>query len=153
MTIEFNPDGGKLPPKRRTVTPQGASSPKGELAQKISGKTPQFADPMDAMQKLLDGETDMKTALGFIKSTVPVDTEDAADGIPDASTLTQQLLDGEIDRETFKAGMRALAQQPVPEELEEDASSLTDKLLKGEITREDFLAQMRLLPEPPEDNE
>ena len=116
MAIEFNPDSSKQISGKKFVKKQGATSNKAELAQTISGQNkPEFKDASDAIEKLLNGEADMYSALGFIKSMPDPQPENNSEEVS-ASELAQQLLDGEIDRETFKAAMRSLAKNDSDDE-------------------------------------
>lgn len=110
MAIEFNPDSGKFPAKK-SVKSQGApKSPKIDIASKIS-KNPEFADPMDAIQQLLDGETDVKTALGFIKSL----PEPPAEKEPTSEELFDKLMSGEIDHKEYTEALKNLP-EGIPDE-------------------------------------
>lgn len=107
MAIEFNPDSGKLPAKK-SVKPQGApKNKKPDIASKLS----KFEDSMDAMQKLLDGETDVKTALGFIKSL----PEPPAEKEPTSEELFDKLMSGEIDHKEYTEALKNLP-EGIPDE-------------------------------------
>ena len=81
MAIEFNPDSGKLPAKK-SVKPQGA--PK---------------------------KTDVKTALGFIKSL----PEPPAEKEPTSEELFDKLMSGEIDHKEYTEALKNLP-EGIPDE-------------------------------------
>lgn len=103
MAIEFNPENGKFPAKKAVKSQGAPKKPDIDIASKIS-KNAEFEDPMDAMQKLMDGETDIKTALGFIKSApVPPEEKEVT-----SEELFEDLMSGKIDHNEYTEALKSL---------------------------------------------
>lgn len=109
--IQFPQSGGEQNGKRITgdnLKPRQHKKPNlpDELSKKPQNKD-LIKDSSDAIEKLLGGEIDIKTALGFIKSTTENIVYDEPDkDLQDPTKLTEDFFAGKISGEEYRNALK-----------------------------------------------